>query len=170
VSSRVEFRDGPTGIVPVVDGIELTTLGGGGWAGLNVFEARIVARMLQAGSRLRSSTTPTSSLRRVSRSRAHQAGTAIRRSPCRCVSREATSPRWTRGTWGLSEIERAFRSPHAAVAGESVARLCTFESRVATLGIRSPGQLVIEGSSSIERSTTELSVSCLSSSARLPGS
>jgi hypothetical protein len=48
VPSRLEFRDlEECGIVAVVDGVEVTTLGGGGWHGLSWEEPRIVARMLQ---------------------------------------------------------------------------------------------------------------------------
>jgi hypothetical protein len=48
VSSRLEFRDlDDCGIVAVVDGVEVTTLGGGGWNGLSWEEPQVVARMLQ---------------------------------------------------------------------------------------------------------------------------
>jgi hypothetical protein len=48
MSSRLEFRavEG-SGIVAVVDGVEVTTLDGGNWDGLSLDEAQIVARMLQ---------------------------------------------------------------------------------------------------------------------------
>jgi hypothetical protein len=48
MSSRLEFREvGGSGIVAVVDGVEVTTLDGGDWDGLGPDEAQIVARMLQ---------------------------------------------------------------------------------------------------------------------------